>query len=59
MGVTMAQMSMSMSMRGMPSICCLYVMYSTIINVVARWPGRTHDSTVLRETLIGRQFCNQ
>lgn len=30
-----------------------------IINVVARWPGSTHDSRILRESLIGQQFSNQ
>ena len=29
-----------------------------IINVVARWPGSTHDSRILRESQIGRQLAN-
>ena len=29
-----------------------------ITNVVARWPGSTHDSRILRNSLIGRHFEN-
>ncbi len=30
-----------------------------ITNVVANWPGSTHDSRILRESEIGRQFARQ
>ena len=33
--------------------------YYRIINVVARWPGSTHDSRILRESQVGLQFSNQ
>lgn len=29
-----------------------------IINVVARWPGNTHDNRIFNESIIGQRFAN-